>query len=337
MDQDDHGLRPSSATDSSDPCASTWSATPFEGSPNTAFAVASPNGTTFIPPTGVHPSSAGSPAEQPSTLTEGRLRLNRPSPEEFRSYYERHEMNTNLLLVCYIPMDIKHNEFSETMDRIQQHLRVHTINNYYRSQDFSSKFGLSDSPWWEEGFSYEAENHASFLLRLGGHLPFAYHGKHNEVTRPMAFTIAASLPAAKIARMLVVQPVPPTFDSSLLRPPVAIWRGVGMDADAGHPAAVLALVTLYVGEATKALKAQDPQRNWIFHSFLSPHVVDVKSPARPPPAAPGRTPRLGSRAEPREETWTAQIGASPGLHSGRPHAGTLHRIIHFYGLLCPDR
>ena len=219
-----------------------------------AFAVASPSGTTFIPPISAYPPSAGTPAEKLTAITDARSRLHRPSTEEFLSYYERHEMNTNLLLVCYIPMDIKHNDFSDTMDRIQQHLRVHTINNYYRSQVFSSKFGPSDTPWWEEGFSYESEKHASFLLRLGGHLPFAYFGKHNEVTRPMTFTIAASpISVAKLPRMLVVQPVPPSFDTSLLRPPVAIWRGVGMDAHAGHPAAVLALVSLYVQEATRAI------------------------------------------------------------------------------------
>ena len=299
MDQDDHGFRPSNAPDSSDLCTPNWSATPFEGSPNTAFAVASPNGTTFIPSAGAHSTSASAPAVQSSATTDARSRLLSPSPEEFRSYYERHEMNTNLLLVCYIPMDIKHTDFSDTMDRIQQHLRVHTINNYYRSQEFSSKFGLSDAPWWEEGFSYETEKHASFLLRLGGHLPFAYHGKHNEVTRPMVFTIAASPTAAKIARMLAVQPVPPMFDSTLLRPPVAIWRGVGMDADAGHPAAVLALVTLYVTEATKALKAHELQRDWVFHSFLSPHVVDVKSPTRPP-SRPQGGPRGSDRGRSRE-------------------------------------
>ena len=120
-------------------------------------------------------------------------------------------------------MDMKYKDFTDTMDRIQRHLRVHTINNYYHSPEFCAQFGSPDNPWWESGFSYEPEKHASFLLRLGGNLPFAFHGKHNEVTRPMIFTIAASpVIESKIARTLVVQPVPPDFTTLFLRPPVAI-------------------------------------------------------------------------------------------------------------------
>ena len=88
--------------------------------------------------------------EQSTAITDALSRLNRPSPEKLRSYYKRREMCTNLLLVCY-PMDIQHIDSSDTMDRIQQHLRVHTINNYYCSQEFSSKVGPSATPWWEEG------------------------------------------------------------------------------------------------------------------------------------------------------------------------------------------
>ena len=178
-------------------------------------------------------------------------------------------------------MDISHKDFSDAMDRIQRHLKVHIINNYYHASEFRANFGSPDNPWWETGFSSEPDKHASSIFRLGGNLQFAYHGKHNEVTRPMVFTIAASpVVESKVARTLVVQPVPVDFATALLRPPVAIWRGIGMDADAGQPVAVLPLVTLYVQAATRPLRNHDPHQEWTFHSFISPHVVDVKSPAR---------------------------------------------------------
>ena len=288
MDQDDTGLRPTGNPPAPDQNNSAWSATPFEGSPNTAFATTSPSGITFLPMPGVNPLSTRPQAGALPAGGDTRPQISSPSSDEFHAFYERHELITNLLLVCYIPMDIKHKDFSDTMDRIQRHLKVQTINNYYYSPEFSSKFGSSDNAWWEEGFSYEPEQHASFILRLGGNLPFAFHGKHNEVIRPMAFTIAASpVLESKVARMLVVQPVPPDFDTTLIRPPVAIWRGIGMDAAAGQPAAVLALVTLYVQEATRTLRSHDPQNDWKFYSFLSPHVVDVKSPARTSARTPG--------------------------------------------------
>ena len=288
MDQDDNGLRPPLNSAAPEQNASAWSATPFEGSPNTAFATTSPSGTTFLPTTGAALPLPRPSGDAPIAAGVSRPPPQSPSPDTFHTFYERHELLTNLLLVCYIPMDIKHKDFSDTMDRIQRFLKVQTINNYYHSPDFSVKFGSSDNAWWESGFSYEPEKHASFILRLGGNLPFAFHGKHNEVIRPMAFTIAASpVMESKVARMLVVQPVPSDFDTAFLRPPVAIWRGIGMDADAGQPAAVLALVTLYVQEATRTLRSHDPQNEWMFHSFLSPHVVDVKSPARPSTRTPG--------------------------------------------------
>ena len=288
MDQDDTGLRPPFNPAVPEQSNSAWSATPFEGSPNTAFATTSPSGITFLPTTGATPTLPRPPGDALTAAGEARPPPPSPSPDNFHSFYERHELLTNLLLVCYIPMDIKHKDFSDMMDRIQRFLKVQTINNYYHSPDFSVKFGSSDNAWWEEGFSYEPEKHASFILRLGGNLPFAFYGKHNEVTRPMAFTIAASpVMESKVARMLVVQPVPSDFDTSLLRPPVAIWRGIGMDADSGLPAAVLALVTLYVQEAMRTLRTHDPQNEWKFYSFLSPHVVDVKSPARTITRTPG--------------------------------------------------
>ena len=288
MDQDDNGLRPPLEIAAPEQNNSAWSATPFEGSPNTAFATTSPSGITYLPTTGGAPPALRPPGDAPIAAGEARSPPQSPSPDTFHSFYERHELLTNLLLVCYIPMDIKHKDFSDTMDRIQRFLKVQTINNYYHSPDFSVKFGSSEDAWWESGFSYEPEKHASFILRLGGNLPFAFHGKHNEVIRPMTFTIAASpVMESKVARMLVVQPVPSDFATTLLRPPVAIWRGIGMDADAGQPAAVLALVTLYVQEATRALRSHDPQNEWTFPSFLSPHVVDVKSPARPSNRTPG--------------------------------------------------
>ena len=131
----------------------------------------------------------------------------------------------------------------------------------------------------------------------------------------MIFTIAASpIAETKIARTLVVQPVPPEFATTLLRPPVAIWRGIGMDADAGLPAAALALVSLYVQEATNSLR-KDPLHDWSFHCFLSPHVVDVKSPARVLTRTPGG-PRGKDKGRDKGKTTGSKPDTDPLLAEG---------------------
>ena len=53
----------------------------------------------------------------------------------------------------------------------------------------------------------------------------------------MAFSVAASpVQDNRPNRWLVVQPVPTNFIEHFLRPPMAVWRGIGLDASLGNGA-----------------------------------------------------------------------------------------------------
>ena len=216
-------------------------------------------------------------------------------------------METDLLMVGYIPDDISHSDFCDTMDRIQRHLKVYRINNYYCDGAFATKFSPPAS-WADDGLSYPEERHNSFFLRLGGPLPFRYTGLPGEHYRPMVF----SLPVSPVLdnrpnRWLVIQPVFNEANTAYLRPHMAVWRGAGLDAGFGNAGAALLLTKLYVHEAVDRWRADDPNCDWSCYSFLSVHKVDVKAPAKPPTGAGeprraghgrgrGRNPRTTSRA-----------------------------------------
>ena len=114
-----------------------------------------------------------------------------PALEEFTDVYDNFVMETDLLLVGYLPDDISHTDFCDTMDRIQRHLKVYRINNYYCDSSFAAKF-TAPASWAEDGFSYPDERHNSLFLRLGGPLPFRYTGLPGEHYRPMVFSLPVS-------------------------------------------------------------------------------------------------------------------------------------------------
>ena len=114
------------------------------------------------------------------------------------------------------PPEINHVDFSDTMDRTQRHLKVPRISNYYQDPVFATKFATTGSSSWAyDVFTYPEEKHNSFLLRLGGQLPFTFAGNPSEQQRPMVFSIPASP---------MVQPVPTNFIELILCPPTAVWR-----------------------------------------------------------------------------------------------------------------
>ena len=300
------------------PPRSDWSAEPFSGSPSTVFTVTSVSGiTTFPPPsattTGTVTSPTGWPAPGPPILSAS------PPLEEFTDIYDNCVMSTDLLMVCYLPDDISHPDFCDTMDRIQRHLKVHKINNYYCDSAFAAKF-TPPASWADDGLSYPEERHNSFFLRLGGPLPFRYNGLPGEHYRTMVF----SLPVSPVLdnrpnRWLVIQPVFSDANTEYLRPHMAVWRGAGLDAGFGNAGAALLLTKLYIYECQERWRAADPNCEWICYSFLSVHKVDIKAPAKPPPGAGesrrggtgrgrGRTSRTNARAtEP-----TSAAPADPG-------------------------
>ena len=63
-------------------------------------------------------------------------------------------------MVCYMPDDISHSHFCDKMDRIQKHLKVSLINNFYCDGAFAAKF-VPPARWADDGLSYPEEHHNS--------------------------------------------------------------------------------------------------------------------------------------------------------------------------------
>ena len=255
------------------------------GSPNMAFTVSSPAGITTA-----GSSSAGLPPPPPVSTTGSECPTGYFSPapllEDFLAHYEHYALTTDLLMVGHLPLNLSHREFCDTMDTIQRQLSISTINNFYSTEDFGLGFQPSaGASWANDGFTYPSEHHCTYFLRLAGALHFGFTGQLDEELRPLVFTawVAYSDPH-KTPRQLIIQAVPRDFRSSLLRPPVAVWRGIGTELrdGGGGPAAALALVSLYVHHAAAERKRQDPNQDWQYYSFLSFHQVSVKPPPKPP-------------------------------------------------------
>ena len=249
-----------------------------------------------------------------------------PSTDDFVDFYDRSISTTNLLMVSFIPDDIGHVDFCNTMDRIQRHLQVQHINNYYMDEDFARKFGAhGPASWADDGFSYPEERHNTYLLRLGGPLPFSHSGRAGELNRPMVF----SLPVSPVLenrpnRWLVIQAVPGEFPDTFLRPPMVVWRGIGLDASLGNAAAALLLITLYVARAVETWRTEDPTCHWDTWSFLSAHKVDIKAPPKPARGIPeprhlGRGPEKPLRNLP-QSIGGATAAAAPPEPGGPSHA-----------------
>ena len=231
-----------------------------------------------------------------------------------------------MLMVSFIPDDIGYEDFCNTMDRIQSHLQVQYINNYYRDAQFASKFG-SNGPasWADDGFSYPEERHNTYLLRLGGPLPFSHAGRAGAMNRPMVF----SLPVSPVAenrpnRWLVIQAVPGHFPDRFLRPPMVVWRGVGLDASLGNAGAALLLIALYVTRAVETWRTEDPTCQWEAWSFLSTHKIDIKPPPKPSRNAPesrrtGRGPSRPPRQAP-QSLGHATVTPAPPEYGGPTQA-----------------
>ena len=262
-----------------------WSARPFSGAPSTAFAVAAPSGITT---SGQNHAGHQPPIQPASTSPDGLNGYHSPSPilEDYLAHYEHHSLVTDLLMIGHLPLTITHGEFTATMDHIQTQLSVSVINNYYVSDDFGRGFSSSaNASWAHEGFTYPNEHHGTYFLRLAGALPFGATGQLDEELRPLAFTsTVVYADTHKTPRHLLVQPVPRDFCTSLLRPPVAVWRGIGSELreGGGGPSAALTLVSLYVQQIAEDRRNQDPNHDWQYHSFLSIHQVTVKPPPKQP-------------------------------------------------------
>ena len=197
--------------------------------------------------------------------------------------------------------------------------------SYYRSAEFAARFAADTSnPWTGEGFCFpdEDKGHATFILELTESMCFGYLGTLNSRLRPLAFQVSIAVP---FGRKILTQPVPANFATALRRPPLAIWRGVGTDPQHGNALAALALVSLQVNASASHLQREDPNREWVWHSYLSLHSVDVKgapSPTkRPPMDKTTKTDQRGrpNRANPQTNKATTPTEPPPVLGPTQVH------------------
>jgi len=66
-------------------------------------------------------------------------------------------------------------------------------------------------------------------------------------------------------------------------PSLAIWRGVGTEPHHGNAIAAITLVSLQVNASASHLQREDPNRKWVWHSYLSLHSAHVRGPPNDPP------------------------------------------------------
>ena len=181
-----------------------------------------------------------------------------PSIEDYVNVYENYILTTHVLLVCFIPLRINHQEFCALMDTIQHVLKIGNPTRYYAAADFGQRFdAATTNPWMDDGFAFpeEEQGHATYILTLSENIPFGYMGHLSTVLRPLAFQVTIEAP---FTRRILVQPAPSNFSTALRRAPIAVWRGVGTDLTHGNVLSALALVTLQVNASAAHLQQNDP-------------------------------------------------------------------------------
>ena len=299
-----------------------WSAVPFSGSPNTAFVVTSASGITTSGPPLDSPARALSPGEHGQNPIWSPAF---PTTKDFVEFYDASILITDLLMVSFIPDDIAYLDFCSTMSRIQRHLQVLYTNDYYMDESFASKFPpLGSASWADEGFSYPEERHNTYLLRLGGPLPFTHGGRAGDLNRPMVFSLPVSpVLETRPNRWLVIQPVPSDFADLYLRPPIVVWRGIGLDANLGNAAAARLLIDLYVTRAMETWQAEDPNCRWSTYSYISTHKIDIKAPPKPARNAPDQR-RFGRGSGRQLRPAPQSIGMAISTTAPSDPGGPLH-------------
>ena len=186
-------------------------------------------------------------------------------------------------MIAHLPLTISNGKIVATMDKIQLQRSVPVINNYYST----SEFGAGTS-WANDGLPQ-----CTYFLLLAGALPFGCTGQLDEELRPSIFTAwVVFADPHKTKRQFIIQPVGRDFHTSLLRPPVAVWRGIGTELREDAPSAPSTTV----------------RYRTVSLSGMTPSLNGAPLPAGPAPRRPSR-PKPGT------------------LHCAAPPSGALRYVI----------
>ena len=221
---------------------------------------------------------------------------------EFLNLISAATINTDVLLVSFIPDRITHDAFTQLMDTITNTVVSTTARSQsrppvYKRPGFEDFFATKPPKWMV--LYHAAEQHGSFLLPLPISLTFSTVGGPSGLQPPRFFTV----PLHK--RTCLVQAVPPYFREVFKNSPeLAFWRGFGADLSAGHHFVLTAAIEAHTEQAFKACLASGELDASARHfSFLSLHYVNIQEePARPKaPRNKGKGPP--AKAPPTRHSW----------------------------------
>ena len=227
-----------------------------------------------------------------------------PNPRlpEFLDLIGAATITTNLLLVSFIPDNIKPAAFIQLMESIMQLLVSSTARQQARSPVYKRpgflEFFNSKPPLWMTRY-HAAEQHGSFILPLPIELTFSPVGGPNGLQPPRFFTI----PLHK--RTCLVQAVPPDFTEIFRNSPeLAFWRGFGADITAGHHYVLQAAIEAHT-EATlqKCVASGDLASTARHFSYLSLHYVNIQEDSATPKSTKTKGKGPSPKAPPTRHSW----------------------------------
>ena len=230
------------------------------------------------------------PSSPPTQAPDARL-------QEFLTIIGNSTLTTDLVLVSFIPDNIKPEPFATFMDSITSMLisdsaRQNSRPPVYKRPGFIEFFSTKPPLWMV--LYHAAEQHGSFLLPLPLTLTFSSVGSFYGLQPPRFFTV----PLHK--RTCLVQAVPSDFKATFCNSPeLAYWRGLGSDLTAGHhhviQNAIEARTNKVFADCVAAGEIDASARHF---SYLALHYVNIQEDG---PRAKPKTKGKGPQPKPHTE------------------------------------
>ena len=211
--------------------------------------------------------------------------------QDFLAIIGNATLTTDLLLVSFIPDNIKPEAFATLMDSILSMLisgssRQNSRPPVHKRPGFLDFFS-SKPPLWMVLYQ-AAEKHGSFLLPLPLTLTFSSVGSFYGLQPPRFFT------APLHKRTCLVQAVPSDFKETFKdSPELAYWRGLGSDLTAGHHHVIQNIIEARTTTVfADCIAAGDIDASVRHFSYLALHYVNIQEEGPPTePKSKGKGPQ----------------------------------------------
>ena len=247
-----------------------------------------------MPSTSMEEDSSSASASGPSSPT---FKL-----EDCINIVGKSSLNTDMILISFLPEWMKHESFCTLMDTIFAKLvsaSTLTANPPAHLRPGFADYCTATPPQWMVLY-HPQERHGSYLCQLPISLTFSPVGSFHGIQPPRFF------PVTQNRRTYLVQAVPPDFRATFLRSPeLAFWRGLGADFSSGLPSSIIPLIEDHTESALKTLFiARDLDKRHRHFSYLAPHYVNIQEEA--PTAKPPKGKNKSSeqrRGPPVQHSW----------------------------------